>query len=111
MPWCSGSSGTPRPQRKVDIDSTHYSPQVAFRTRAPRFRPVMLITVNTNGPLKILAEDAAALRLTDAEGNVVPLPEGKNVFLCRCGASANKPFCDGAHKTFPFDGTLGRRES
>ncbi len=24
--------------------------------------------------------------------------EGKQVALCRCGHSKNKPFCDGAHK-------------
>ena len=63
------------------------------------------IKVNTNGPLMISAADAPNVRLTDAEGNVIPLPEGKNVFLCRCGASARKPFCDGGHKSAGFDGT------
>ncbi len=27
---------------------------------------------------------------------------GENVALCRCGASNNKPFCDGAHKAVGF---------
>ncbi|MCU0619383.1 MAG: CDGSH iron-sulfur domain-containing protein [Gemmatimonadaceae bacterium] len=62
------------------------------------------VTINTNASLKISAEDAAQLELRDAEGNVIPLPEGKAVFLCRCGLSARKPFCDGAHKQ-GFDGT------
>jgi len=26
--------------------------------------------------------------------------------LCRCGRSSNKPFCDGTHLTWDFDGTL-----
>lgn len=29
---------------------------------------------------------------------------GEKVALCRCGASKNKPFCDGAHKEIDFQG-------
>ena len=32
----------------------------------------------------------------DEDGNVIK--EGEKVYLCRCGFSANKPFCDGSHK-------------
>lgn len=48
-----------------------------------------------NGPilLKAEGEDYPALQ---AEGGR-ELAVGKPTGLCRCGASANKPFCDGAH--------------
>lgn len=28
----------------------------------------------------------------------VPVKAGDTVYLCRCGKSANPPFCDGSHK-------------
>ncbi len=52
------------------------------------------ITATTDGPYKV--EGATVL---DAEGTV--LKEG-TAFLCRCGHSANKPFCDASHKKFDF---------
>lgn len=32
-------------------------------------------------------------------------PEKETYALCRCGASKNKPFCDGSHSEAAFDGT------
>jgi CDGSH-type Zn-finger protein/ferredoxin len=36
------------------------------------------------------------------EGEV---PAEEPYFLCRCGQSSNKPFCDGTHRKINFDGT------
>ena len=39
--------------------------------------------------------------IVDKDGTET-LKEGKSA-LCRCGASNNKPFCDGSHKDIEFD--------
>ncbi len=59
------------------------------------------ITVRPNGPLRV--EDPNGLvELVDANGNKYDLT-GKPAFsLCRCGASVNKPFCDGTHSKIGF---------
>lgn len=55
------------------------------------------ITVRPNGPLRV-EDPNGVVDLVDADGNKYDLT-GKPAFsLCRCGASANRPFCDGTHK-------------
>jgi len=60
------------------------------------------ITVSDNGSLKVEGE----IDLLDAEGNALPTRDGKPIYLCRCGQSENKPFCDGRHKLADWDPTL-----
>lgn len=52
------------------------------------------VTVNSNGSLRIEGE----FEIVDKEGNNYGLGGRTLVSICRCGLSANKPFCDGAHK-------------
>jgi CDGSH iron-sulfur domain-containing protein 3 len=40
------------------------------------------------------------VRLVDGEGNLVR--EDTRLALCRCGASRQKPFCDGTHRLIGF---------
>jgi CDGSH-type Zn-finger protein/uncharacterized Fe-S cluster protein YjdI len=53
--------------------------------------PVNLVQIRENGPLGLRADirlDGAAI--------------GMRATLCRCGASRNKPFCDGSHNEIGF---------
>lgn len=59
------------------------------------------ITVRKNGPYRVEAPEGS-IELVDADGNKYDL-RGKPAFsLCRCGASVNKPFCDGTHSKMGF---------
>jgi CDGSH-type Zn-finger protein/uncharacterized Fe-S cluster protein YjdI len=55
---------------------------------------VNTITVRENGPLAINAEIVLA-----------GAPIGMRATLCRCGASKNKPYCDGSHVAAAFNAT------
>jgi len=46
----------------------------------------------TDGPYEVTGE----VSVVAPDGSV--LRETAKAYLCRCGHSANKPFCDGSHK-------------
>lgn len=59
------------------------------------------ITIRPNGPYRVEAAEGE-IELVDANGTKYDLT-GKPAFsLCRCGASVNKPFCDGTHSKIGF---------
>ncbi len=58
------------------------------------------ITVRPNGPYRV--EGLEYLKLVDADGNEWNLAGKAGISLCRCGASVNKPFCDGTHSKMGF---------
>lgn len=57
-----------------------------------------LIEIAKNGPLLVHGN----ITMKDSEGNETK--RETRTALCRCGASANKPFCDGQHKKIGFEG-------
>lgn len=54
------------------------------------------ITALADGPLEVSGE----VEILAADGTVIK--ESTKSFLCRCGHSEKKPFCDGAHKREGF---------
>jgi uncharacterized Fe-S cluster protein YjdI len=78
-------------------------PSGALRTRRvglerKRRRGPTELRASANGPLLV----SGNVRIVDGDGEVVF--EGEKVALCRCGGSANKPFCDGTHAKNGFSG-------
>jgi uncharacterized Fe-S cluster protein YjdI/CDGSH-type Zn-finger protein len=59
------------------------------------------VTPLRNGPLLV----AGALEVTAPDGTVESTPRAT---LCRCGLSANKPFCDNSHLRSDFEAPGGR---
>jgi 3-phenylpropionate/trans-cinnamate dioxygenase ferredoxin subunit len=59
------------------------------------------ITVTENGPYKI----QGPIELFYTGGVPIEAP-GNTIFLCRCGGSTNKPFCDGTHSQIGFEGAM-----
>lgn len=55
------------------------------------------IKVLPGGPLLV----SGKIKL-EIQGQVTSIEQGNTAF-CRCGASMNKPFCDGSHKTLDFE--------
>ena len=54
------------------------------------------VTVCENGPYEVVGE----VEILDANGELIR--QTTKTFLCRCGHSAKKPYCDGSHKKFDF---------
>jgi CDGSH-type Zn-finger protein len=77
------------------------------------------VQITKNGPYQVsgnlpvtrqtIGTNAAGESVKWVAGPAIPTPE--QYTLCRCGQSANKPFCDGSHTKAGFDGTeTARRE-
>ena len=61
--------------------------------------PDSKISVRDNGPFLI----PGSITIEDAEGHPFDTGGKETIALCRCGASRNRPFCDGSHKDCSFE--------
>jgi CDGSH-type Zn-finger protein len=50
------------------------------------------ITIISHGPIKVSGD----FIITGTDQRIIETES--NIFLCRCGGSENKPFCDGTHR-------------
>jgi CDGSH-type Zn-finger protein len=76
----------------VELDGTVHEPALAFEiglVEDPK--------AGVSGPLWV----QGGIPVTGVDGTRYPVRN--RVTLCRCGASANKPFCDGTHIESGFD--------
>jgi CDGSH-type Zn-finger protein len=98
---CGESSSKPY------CDMTHQ--QVGFAAARTEIVPIPVdeagegevpvrITSMENGPNKVESEGSWRVQRDGAE----ELVERPAIFLCRCGHSENKPFCDGTHNKIGF---------
>lgn len=58
---------------------------------------IVVIEVEDNGPNHVKGK----FKIVTPAGKEIP-HEGNEEWLCRCGQSAKKPFCDGSHKKTEF---------
>jgi CDGSH-type Zn-finger protein/uncharacterized Fe-S cluster protein YjdI len=91
-PFCDGSHS------KVDFKATGEPAIQESQLISPRNGPVT-VEPRPNGPLKVIG----ALEVCSGTGRTVI--RGTETWLCRCGGSANKPFCDGTHRKNAFQST------
>ncbi len=62
------------------------------------------IIVFDDGPLQI----DGPFSIEDEKGRNIKIVAGESVFLCRCGSSTDKPFCDGSHQDCAFKSKLSK---
>jgi len=65
-----------------------------------------VIVINPNGPIRITGNFV----IKDPQGRDFDLSGRTVISLCRCGHSANKPFCDGSHGRQCFESVVEARK-
>lgn len=88
-PWCDGSHSA------AGLVASGEPPAQDSQPLEARGGPVA-VTPLPGGPLRVQGN----LEIVSGTGRTVN--RVRSAFLCRCGQSANKPWCDGSHKAAGF---------
>ncbi|ANH66630.1 CDGSH iron-sulfur domain-containing protein [Mitsuaria sp. 7] len=88
-PYCDGS------HHEAGFKATGEPATLEFEALSLR-NGALTITPLSNGPLRA----SGALEICAGTGRTVT--RVGNAFLCRCGGSSKKPFCDGTHQAIGF---------
>lgn len=88
-PYCDGS------HKAAGFDATGECPSAAEIATLAEGGPLEVKPL-PNGPLAV----TGPVEVVAGSGRTVQ--RGTRLFLCRCGASGNKPFCDGSHRAAGF---------
>lgn len=99
-PWVNMAGGTTEAIRTAVLNCPSGALSLAETTETP----LQVATSDTHvevcalpdGPLLVTGE----VRVKNEAGEIVVKTD--KTFLCRCGASANKPYCDGSHRKIEF---------
>ncbi|MBU6429137.1 MAG: CDGSH iron-sulfur domain-containing protein [Cyanobacteria bacterium REEB65] len=62
-----------------------------------------IVCPHNNGPYEVTF--AGPFQVVTDGGKALPV-KGNKIWLCRCGQSKAKPFCDGTHKRVDFQSNL-----
>jgi CDGSH-type Zn-finger protein len=63
------------------------------------------ITIKNNKSIQVDGD----FELYDEKGNKFDLTGKPTIWLCRCGHSKNKPFCDGSHTAAGFKSDINAK--
>ncbi len=98
-PWVNMAGGSTEAIREAVLNCPSGALSLA-ETATPAPKTITAAEVEVcplpNGPLQITGE----VRVKNETGEIVVKTD--KTFFCRCGASANKPFCDGSHRKIEF---------
>ena len=91
-------------QNKPFCDGSHHT--AGFKATGEANSGEMAALTVRNGPLRVTPTRNGSLKVEGSleivSGTGTTLAKTSKTFLCRCGHSSNKPFCDGTHAKVGF---------